>query len=108
MACKLFIASALALSAASSPSAFATEPALAANPIPTAVYSTNTELGTLLAYPATKAVLVKHVPQLVANEQISMASAMTLRQVQSYASDMLTNDVLAKIDADLAKVPLQK
>jgi hypothetical protein len=102
---KLLLAGALAASAVLAPTAFAAPPAAAA---PAAAYSTNTDLGTLLANPATKAVLQKHVPQLIANDQISAASSMTLRQVQSYAADMLTDDVLAKIDADLAKVPAQK
>ena len=33
-----------------------------------------------------------------------MARAMTLKQIQGFASDMLTDDALAKIDADLARI----
>lgn len=68
-------------------------------------YSTgDTDIGTLLDNPATKAVLDKHVPALAANPQIAMARAMTLRQIQGFASDMLTDEILASIDTDLAKI----
>ncbi|WP_395397166.1 hypothetical protein WBP07_31325 [Novosphingobium sp. BL-8A] len=92
-------------------------PAQAASPAPAApsapaaapAYSTaTTPIGDLLDNPATKAVLVKDVPALVSNPQIDMARGMTLKQVQAYAADTLTDDVLAKIDADLARVPAAK
>ncbi len=71
-----------------------------------AKYSTNnTDLGTLLDNPATKAILVKYVPAMVSNPQIDMARSMTLKQMQSYAADQLPDATLAKIDADLANVP---
>ncbi len=70
--------------------------------------STATDIGTLLDNPTTKAVLVKYVPELVNNPQIGMARGMTLKQVQSYAGDTLTDEMLAKIDTDLAKVPAAK
>lgn len=65
----------------------------------------STDLGTLLDNPATKAVLEKYVKDLISNPQIDMARAMTLKQLQSYAGDALTDDTLAKIDAELAKIP---
>ena len=37
-----------------------------------------------------------------------MARGMTLKQIQSYSADTVTDDVLAKIDADLAKIPASK
>lgn len=64
-----------------------------------------TDLGTLLDNPAAKAVLAKHVPELVQNDQIDMARGMTLADVKQYAPDMLTEKALADIDADLAKLP---
>lgn len=70
------------------------------------IYTTaNTDIGTLLDNPDARAVLDKHVPQLVANEQIALARSMTLKQIQSFASEILTDEALAKIDADLAKLP---
>lgn len=79
-----------------------------AAPAATAYNTADTDIGTLLDNPATKAILDKHLPQLTANSQIDLARSMTLKQVQSYASDMVTDDVLARIDADLAKIPAQK
>lgn len=75
-------------------------------------YSTGTtQLGTLLANPAAKAILAKHVPQLVdsQSQNLQQASAMTLKEMQeslkAYAPDLLSDAVLAKIDEDLAKLP---
>jgi hypothetical protein len=79
-------------------------PAQAAAP---AYSTTDTDLGTLLDNPATKAVLTKYIPQMIANPQIDMARSMTLKQLQSYAGDQLTDQTLAKIDADLAKIPVK-
>jgi hypothetical protein len=99
---KLLVAAAIATAAVSAP-AFAAEAAPAAAPAP--AYSTSTtDIGTLLDNPATKAVLEKHMAPLVSNPQIEMARAMTLKQIQAFAGDMLTDDLLAKVDADLAAI----
>lgn len=65
----------------------------------------DTDLGTLLDNPATKAVLQKYLPQMVSSPQIDMARSMTLKQLQAYAGDQLPDETLAKIDADFAKIP---
>lgn len=102
---KLAIAAALA--AAFAAPAYAADPAPAA--APTAAYSTEaTDIGTLLDNPATKAVLDKHMPGFSGNPQIDMARSMTLKQIQQFAGDQMTDEVLAKIDADLAKIPAAK
>ena len=76
---------------------------------PAAAYSTGaTEIGTLLDNPDTKAVLQKHLPGFVGNSQIDMARTMTLKQIPGFAGDAVTDEVLAKIDADLAKLPAGK
>lgn len=68
-------------------------------------YSTaGTTIGALLANPQTKAVLVKYIPDVVNNGQITMANGMTLKAIQSYSGDALNDDVLAKIDGELAKI----
>ncbi|KFG89520.1 Cytochrome P450 [Sphingobium herbicidovorans NBRC 16415] len=82
---------------------------MAMSPMPafaqTAAYSTSTtEIGALLDDPAAKAVLDKHVPGMTANDQIDMARSMTLKDVQQYSPDEITDKVLAAIDADLAKL----
>ena len=71
-------------------------------------YSTaDTLIGDLLDNPETKAVLEKHIPQIVASERFTMARPMTFRAIQSMAGDMLSDAVLDKIDADLAKIPVK-
>ena len=74
-----------------------------------ATYSSSaTEIGTILDDPAAKAVLVKHIPEMATNDQIEMARAMTLKDIQQYAPDQITDKLLAAIDADLAKLPAKK
>lgn len=102
---KLAIAAALA--AAFTAPAYAAEPAPADAPAPG--YSTaETDIGTLLDNPATKAVIDKHMPGFSGNPQIDMARAMTLKQIQQFAGDQITDEVLAKVDADLAGIPAAK
>ena len=97
----LLAAAVLAVVAAATPAFAADAPATAA----AAKFSTaDSSIGTLLDNPETKAVLEKHIPQFVSNPQIEMAKAMTLKQIQGYAGDALSDDTLAKIDADLAKI----
>lgn len=72
-------------------------------------YSTSsTEIGTLLDDPAAKAVIEKHIPGMTTNEQVDMARGMTLKDVQQYSPDAITDKVLAETDADLAKLPVKK
>ena len=97
----------IALTAASA--AIITAPVLAADmravAAPSVKLSTaETTIGTLLDNPAAKAVLMKHVPALAGNAQIEMARSMTFKQIQSYAGDALSDEVLAKIDLDLAAI----
>lgn len=86
----------------------AVSPAIAAEAPAAPVYSINTDLGTLLDNPQTKAVLDKYIHEMISNPQIDMARSMTLQQLQSYAGDALTDEKLKQIDADLAKVPAAK
>lgn len=83
-----------------------TTPAIAEAAAPAAAFSTAaTDIGTLIDNPATKAVLDKHMPGFADNPQIAMARAMTLKQIQSFAADQITDAKLTAIDADLAKLP---
>ena len=69
-------------------------------------YSTAaTNIGDLLDDPAAKAVLDKYIPGMTTNEQIDMARAMTLKDIQQYSPDKITDKVLADIDAEFAKMP---
>lgn len=69
-------------------------------------YSTSTtEIGTLLDDPAAKALIEKNIPGMTTNDQIDMARAMTLKDIQQYSPDQVTDKVLAALDADFAKLP---
>jgi len=91
----------------------AAEPAPGANAAPappapapatTAYNTTDTDIGTLLDNPKTRAILDKYLPGFSKAEQIDQARNMTLKAVQPYAADTVTDEALAKIDADLAKL----
>jgi hypothetical protein len=74
-----------------------------------AVLSTSeTNIGDLLDNPATKAIIEAHLPGFSANPQVEMARGMTLKVVQQFAPDQITDERLAKIDADLAKLSAAK
>lgn len=76
---------------------------------PAAAFNTaTTPLGDILDNPAAKAVVQRHLPDLMANEQINMARSLTLKGLQSYAADQVTDKALAAIDADFAKLPATK
>jgi hypothetical protein len=102
----LGLAAAIALGAAAQAQTAATPApvsgttAMAASPY----YSSKTTIGELLDNPATKAVLVKYIPEVVSNPQIEQGRPYPLNGITDYVPE-LTPDMLAKIDADLAKVP---
>ncbi|MCP3733528.1 hypothetical protein M9979_01335 [Sphingomonas sp. RP10(2022)] len=102
----------VAAAAIASPALAQTAPAPAATagaPAVAAHYSVEaTDLGTLLDNPQTKAIIDKHIPGMSSNPQIEMARGMTLKVIQPYAADTVTDAALAAIDADLAKVPVKK
>ena len=76
---------------------------------PAPYYSTNTsKVGDLLANPETKAVLEQDIPKVIHDERIGMGTGMTLKEIQPYAGSDLSDEILAKVDADLAKVPAPK
>ena len=68
-------------------------------------YSTSdTDIGTLLDDPAARAVLEKYVPAITKGPRTDMIRGATLKSIQGYALSVLTDKVLADIDADLAKL----
>lgn len=69
-------------------------------------YSTaTTEIGVLLDDPEARAILDKYVPGMSTNEQVDMARAMTLKDVQQYSPDELSDKALADLDAAFAAMP---
>jgi len=98
---------ALAAALVTIPMAAAAQPAAPA--AASAHYTTaDTTVGQILDDPAAKAVVDKHLPGLLAGEQIDMAREMTLKTLQQYAPDRVTDEALAMIDADFAKLPAKK
>jgi len=66
-----------------------------------------TPIGDLLKDPAAKAVLLKYIPDVVNSPQIGMAASLTLTGLKAYVP-ALSDEVMAKIDADLAALPPAK
>lgn len=98
------IAAAMSVASTSAFAQTAPTPAPAA-PAKAKFTTADTDLGTLLDNPAAKAILEKHIPGLTTNDQVDMARGMTLKAIQQYSPDDVTDQRLAAIDADLAKLP---
>jgi para-nitrobenzyl esterase len=99
------VAAAFAAALHSAPARAETPAAAASAPV---YSSAATTIGALLDNPEARAILDKYMPGFSTQPQIEMARPMTLTAVQAYAPDMITADVLAKIDADLAKLKSAK
>lgn len=73
-------------------------------PVAPATYSVeSTDIGTLLDDPAAKAIVDKHLPGFTDNPQIEMARPMTLKAIQQFVPDKITDQALAEIEAEFAK-----
>ena len=74
----------------------------------------DTDIGTLLDDPAAITVLVsdmagdKYLPDVAKSPSIDQARSMTLKSIQQFKPDMITDKALADMDADLAKLPVKK
>lgn len=66
--------------------------------------SINSMLGDLLGNPAARAILDKEVPELVNSPQIGMGSQMSLRALQVYVPQMLSEEKLNRIDRALSEI----
>ncbi|MEO6361562.1 MAG: carboxylesterase, partial [Sphingomicrobium sp.] len=64
-----------------------------------------TPVGKLLDDPAARAVLQKHIPEVVGSPQIAMAREITLSALQSFVPQQLTPAVMQIIDAELSGIP---
>ncbi len=79
-------------------------PAATQTAAPAKFTTTESKIGDLLDNPITKAVLDKDLPGLSTNENIGMARGMTLKDVQQFAADKITDERLAMVEADFAKL----
>lgn len=82
----------------------AAAPAPAAAPT-AAGFSADTPLETIVADPAAKAALDKTLPNISKHPAFDQFKAMSLRQLQPYASDKISEEAVAKVDADLKALP---
>jgi hypothetical protein len=64
-----------------------------------------TTIGELLDDAEAKAIVDRHLPGFSTNPQVEMARGFTLKAVQAFAPDQLTDERLNAIQADLAKLP---
>lgn len=72
-------------------------------------YSTDeTDLGTILDDEAARKIVDSYIPGLSSGDQIDMARGMTLKDIQMYSPDDITDEVLVKIDADFSKLAVEK
>lgn len=94
-----------AFALASSAPAFAVASASSSSSTAQPKYTTaDTDIGTLLDNPITKAIIEKFIPGFTTNDQVEMARPMTLQAVQQYAPADVTNERLAAIDVEFAKL----
>ena len=84
-----------------------TVPAVAADAAPPAHYSVSTTLvGKLLDDPAANALLQKLIPTVYANEMFKTSGReLTLKAIQQYEPEALSDANLAKLQAELDKLP---
>ena len=64
-------------------------------------FSLDSLLKDLLANPRAKAVLEKHIPQVLASPEIQMGMGMSLNQIAPFAAEVLTAETLKAIEVDL-------
>ncbi len=81
----------------------AATPAPAASPV--AAFSADTPLEAIVADPAAKAALDKTLPNIAKHPAFDQFKGMSLRQLQPYASDRISEEQVAKVDADLKALP---
>jgi len=64
-------------------------------------FSIESKLGDLLDNEATNAVLEKHMPGISTHPQIGMGKGFALSMVAKFSGGMITDEMLAAVDADL-------
>lgn len=70
----------------------------------TAKFNLDTPIETLAADEKAKAVLMADLPDLLPHPSYEMFKGMSLRQVQPYSEGKITDEVLAKVETDLAAI----
>lgn len=65
----------------------------------------DTEISDLIGNSATKAVIDKYVPGLSAHPALDLIKQLTLKELQMAAPGVISDETLAAIETDLAKIP---
>ena len=100
------IVTALALTLMAAAPALAQTAPVAPPAATTAVaFSADTPLELVVADPAAKAALDKTLPNISKHPAFDQFKAMSLRQLQPYASDKISDEAVSKVDADLKALP---
>lgn len=69
-----------------------------------AAFNVDTPIEALMADERAKAVVIKHLPGLDQHPAYEQFKAMSLKAVAPFSQGMITEDMLAKIEADLAAI----
>ena len=96
----LFTAAALL----ATPLAASAQTAPAPAPAAAAKLTIDSSIETIAANPKGKAILDAQFPGMLAHESYPMFKAMSLKQVQPYAQGRITDEQVAKVAAELAKL----
>ncbi|MEN2747012.1 hypothetical protein [Sphingomonas sp. T9W2] len=83
--------------------------AVSAQTVPTAApaaakLTIDSSIETIAANPRGKAILDATFPGMLAHESYAMFKGMSLKQVQPYANGRITDEQVAKVAAELAKI----
>lgn len=81
-----------------------TAPAPAAAPAAAARLTIDSSIEAIAANPKGKAILDAQFPEMLAHESYPMFKGMTLKQVQPYAQGKITDEKVAEVAAELAKL----
>ena len=66
--------------------------------------TTSSTIGAILDNEEAKAAFIKAFPEVADNPQLDAAREMTLQDVKGYAPDIFSDEKLAALDAELAKI----
>lgn len=94
-----------ALLSIAAPAMAQTPPAPAPAQAAAALSSATTTIGDLLANPAARAIVDKHLPGFSANPQVQMGLGLTLAGAQPFSNGGITDEARVAIDKDLATLP---
>ncbi|MFM7347890.1 MAG: hypothetical protein ACKO01_00190 [Erythrobacter sp.] len=94
----------LAVAAIAIPAAAQDAPAAPAAPATASLFSTDTPIEALVADARAKAVLDKYLPGIDQVPQYDMFKAMSLKAIAPFSQGMISDEMLAKIKADLTAI----